>query len=54
MSNISSQRLDGVEIYADLEGHRVKRVTIPADIAITSQKPDLVIIYRKFSPQKID
>ena len=49
----SSQRLDDVEIYADLEGHRVKGVTIPADIAITGQKPDLVIIDRKVSPPEV-
>ena len=49
----SAQRLDGIEIYADLEGHRVNGVTIPAEIAITGLKPDLVIINRKVSPPEV-
>ena len=49
----SSQRMEGVEIYADLEGHRVNGVTIPSDIAITGLKPDLVIINRNSSPPEV-
>ena len=49
----SSQRMEGVEIYADLEGHRVNGVTIPSDIDITGQKPDLVIINRNSSPPEV-
>ena len=41
---ISAQGLEGVEVFADLEGHRVNGVTIPPDVAMTAQKPDLVII----------
>ena len=29
----SSQGLEGVEIYADVDGHRVNGVTIPPDLA---------------------
>ena len=49
----SSQRMEGVEIYADLEGHRVNGVTILSDIAITGQKPDLVIINGNSSPPEV-
>ena len=45
--------MEGVEIYADLEGHRVNGVTLPSDIAITGLKPDLVIINRKSSPPEV-
>ena len=41
-STLSSQRLEGVEVYADLEGLRVNGVTIPPDLAVSAQKPDLV------------
>ena len=49
----SSQRLEGVELFADLEGHRVNGVTIPPDVAMTAQKPDLVIINRKTKEVKL-
>ena len=49
----SSQRMDGVKIYADLDGCRVNGVTIPADIAMTGLKPDLVIINRAASPPEV-
>ena len=53
VSTFSASRREGVEIYADLEGHRVNGVTIPPDIAVTGQKPDLVIIDRKASPPEV-
>ena len=34
-------------MFADLEGLRVNGVTVPPDLAMTAQKPDLVIIKRK-------
>ena len=46
-TTFSSQRLEGVELFADLEGLRVNGVTVPPDLALTAQKPDLVIIKRK-------
>ena len=52
-SLISTQRLEGLEVYADLEGHRVNGVTIPPDVAMTAQKPDLVIVNRKSKEVKL-
>ena len=52
-SLFTSQQQEGVEIYADLEGHRVNGVTIPADVAMTAQKPDLVIINRRSKEVKL-
>ena len=31
-------------MFTDLEGLRVNGVTVPPDLAMTSQKPDLVIV----------
>ena len=45
--------MDGVKLYADLDGCRVNGVTIPADIAMTGLKPDLVIINRAASPPEV-
>ena len=33
-----------IQIYADLEGHKVNGQTIPLEIIVTGQRPDLVII----------
>ena len=52
-SLFSSQGLEGVEVFADLEGHRVNGVTIPPDVAMTAQKPDIVIINRKSKEVKL-
>ena len=35
---------DNVEIYADLQDHKVNGHTIPLNIVVTSQRPDLVIL----------
>ena len=41
------------EESSDLEGKRINGVTIPPDVAMTAQKPDLVIINRKASPPEV-
>ena len=50
----SSQRMDGVKLYADLDGCRVNCVTIPSNITLTGQKPGLVIINRAASPPEVN
>ena len=40
-------------MYADLEGLRVNGVTIPPDLAVSAQKPDLVIVKRKSKEVKL-
>ena len=52
-SLFTSQGLEGIEVFADLEDHRVNGVTIPPDVAMTAQKPDLVIINRKSKEVKL-
>ena len=38
---------DLVEVYADIEGHTIGGGTIPPDILVTSEKPDIVIINKE-------
>ena len=45
--------MEAGEVFADLEGLRVNGVTVPADIAITGQKPDIVIVKRQSSPPEV-
>ena len=45
-TTFSSQGMEAVEVYSDLEGHRINGVTVPPNIAITGLKPDLVIVKR--------
>ena len=53
LKEFASQGLEGRELYADLEGKRINGVTIPPDVAMTAQKPDLVIINRKANPPEV-
>ena len=53
LKEFASQGLEGRELYADLEGKRINGVTIPPDVAMTAQKPDLVIINRKSNPPEV-
>ena len=40
-------------VYADLNGWRVNGGTVPADLALTEQNPDMVIIDRSATPIKV-
>ena len=52
--NIFSARgMESGEVFADLEGLRVNGVIVPANIAITGQKPDIVIVKRQSSPPEV-
>ena len=33
-----------IQLYADLDGHKVNGQTIPPNIMVTSSRPDLVIV----------
>ena len=52
-TTFSARGMDGVEVYADLEGHRINGVTVPLNIAITGLKPDLVIVKRNSTPPEV-
>ena len=48
-----SNKKEEVTVYADLAGWRINGGTIPPDLVLTDQKPDLVIIDRSDLPTKV-
>ena len=47
VSLLKTNIADGLSVYADLEGFKVNGGTIPANILVTSHRPDLVIIGKR-------
>ena len=47
--------MEGITVYADLNGWRVNGGTIPPDLALTEQIPDMVVIHKTVSvtPTKV-
>ena len=42
-----------IQIYADLDGHKVNGLTIPQNIVVTSSRCDLVIIDKSTTPSTV-
>ena len=53
LTTIMSNKKEEVTVYADLAGWRINGGTIPPDLVLTEQKPDLVIIDRSTIPTKV-
>ena len=53
LNTINKNKKEEVTTYADLNGWRVNGGTVPPDLALTEQIPDLVIIDRSMSPAKV-
>ena len=51
--NIRKNNPASVELYCDIEGLKVNGGTMPPEIALTSKKPDLVIVDRRSNPVTI-
>ena len=47
---LMDNKSDGVTIYADVEGAKINGGTIPSEMVVTIQRPDLVIIDTNRSP----
>ena len=45
--NIKLEKPDHLDVYGDVEGHRCNGGTIPFNIVVTQQKPDIVIWQKK-------
>ena len=43
----------GITIYADIEGAKVNGGTVPPDIMVTPQRPDMVIINKNTTPSTV-
>ena len=44
---------DHIQVYADLDGHKVNGSTIPPNIMVTSSRPDLVVVDSSTQPQTV-
>ena len=53
LETINKNKSDQVTVYADLNGWRVNGGTIPHNLVLTEQIPDLVIIDRSATPTKV-
>ena len=53
LNTINKNKKEEVTTFADLNGWRVNGGTVPPDLALTEQIPDLVIIDRSMSPAKV-
>ena len=53
VNTIVKRRKEGIEVFADLSGWRVNGGTVPPNMALTEQKPDLVVIDRSQTPAKV-
>ena len=53
LNTIVQRKKEGVEVYADLNGWRVNGGTVPQEMALTEQKPDLVVIDKSENPTKV-
>ena len=50
---MSESRPDNVKIYADIEGAKVNGGTVPPDIMVTPQRPDMVIVKNSTTPPTV-
>ena len=50
---INKRKKEGVKVFADLNGWRTNGGTLPQDIVLTDQKPDLVLIDESVKPRRI-
>ena len=53
LTTINKNKKEGVTTFADLNGWRVNGGTVPPDLVLTEQIPDLVIIDRTVMPAKV-
>ena len=44
---------DTLDIFADIDGHRVNGLTIPSHVLITQQRPDIVLIDKSITPHTV-
>ena len=53
LKTINANKKEGVTTFADLNGWRVNGGTVPPELTLTNQIPDLVIIDRSVTPAKV-
>ena len=53
LQEIRGKNKEGLTLYADLNGWRVNGGTVPPDMALTGQVPDLVLIDKSVAPTRV-
>ena len=53
LNTIVQRKKESTEVYADLNGWRINGGTVPQDLALTEQKPDLVVVDKAAAPTKV-
>ena len=53
LKTLAAPGLEGLTFYSDLEGWKVGGGSIPPDIIVTAQRPDLVILDKRRTPTEI-
>ena len=53
LDEIRKKNKEGLRVYADLNGWRVNGGTVPPELALTGQVPDLVLIDRSVTPTRV-
>ena len=53
LNTIVKKKKESTEVYADLNGWRINGGTVPQDLALTEQKPDLVVVDKAAVPTKV-
>ena len=43
-SSFELKKPDHINIYEDIDGHRINGLTIPCNIVVTQQRPDIVVV----------
>ena len=53
LEELKKKNKEGLTVYADLNGWRVNGGTVPPDLALTGQVPDIVLIDRSVTPTRV-
>ena len=53
LNTIVKKKKEGIEVFADLNGWRINGGTVPPDLALTEQKPDLVVVDNSAAQKKV-
>ena len=53
VETLKQNKPDSLEIYGDMDGHKCNGGTVPANIVVTGQWPDIVIIDKSTHQQTV-
>ena len=53
VKTVVEEKSQNTEVYADLQGWRVNGGTVPANMVLTDQMPDIVLVDRSNTPVKV-